>query len=100
DGGPGAPTPRCICGRPRPDHRLHAGRRPMTVMPPDRLLLDRLATPIGDALLVTDGRGRLRALDWTDHEPRLHRLLRRHYGDVPVAAGRAPAEIRRALEAY
>jgi len=72
----------------------------MTVMPPDRLLLDRLATPIGDALLVTDGRGRLRALDWTDHEPRLHRLLRRHYGDVPVAAGRAPAEIRRALEAY
>jgi methylated-DNA-[protein]-cysteine S-methyltransferase len=69
-------------------------------MPPDRLSLDRLATPIGEALLVADGLGRLRALDWADHEPRLVRLLRRHYGGVAVAPGAAPAEIRRALDAY
>jgi methylated-DNA-[protein]-cysteine S-methyltransferase len=72
----------------------------MTATLPDRLCLDRLATPIGDALLVTGGDGRLRALDWADHEPRLTRLLRRHYGAVAIAPGAAPAETRRALDAY
>jgi methylated-DNA-[protein]-cysteine S-methyltransferase len=72
----------------------------MTATPPDRLLLDRLPTPIGEALLVTDGLGRLRALDWADHELRLIRLLRRHYGAVALAAGRTPADIRRALDVY
>jgi methylated-DNA-[protein]-cysteine S-methyltransferase len=72
----------------------------MTATPPDRLLLDRLATPIGEALLVTDGEGRLRALDWADREPRLRRLLRLHYGAPSVTAGRAPEAIRRALADY
>jgi methylated-DNA-[protein]-cysteine S-methyltransferase len=72
----------------------------MTVMPPDRLLLDRAPTPIGEALLVTDAAGRLRALDWSDYEPRLRRLLRRHYGALPLSVGRAPESIRRALDRY
>jgi methylated-DNA-[protein]-cysteine S-methyltransferase len=44
------------------------------------LFIDRLNTPIGELLLVADGAGRLRALDWTDHEDRMLRLLRLHYG--------------------
>jgi methylated-DNA-[protein]-cysteine S-methyltransferase len=72
----------------------------MIVMPPDQLRLDRLATPIGEALLVTDGDGRLRALDWADHEPRLLRLLRLHYRTVLPTVGRAPGTVRDALDAY
>src|SRR5450432_2535654 len=46
---------------------------------PVRLQLDRVSTPIGMALLVTDDRGVLRALDFQDYEPRMLRLLRSHY---------------------
>jgi methylated-DNA-[protein]-cysteine S-methyltransferase len=42
--------------------------------------LERIDTPIGAALVVTDESGRLRALDWHDCEPRMRRLLGRHYG--------------------
>lgn len=45
-----------------------------------RLLVDRIDTPLGEMLLVADGDGSLRAVDWTDHEARMHRLLRLHYG--------------------
>jgi methylated-DNA-[protein]-cysteine S-methyltransferase len=52
-------------------------------------------------LLVTDDRERLRALDWEDHEPRMRRLLWRHYGPSgsAVREGREP-RVRAALEAY
>ena len=45
-----------------------------------RLTSDRLRTPIGELVIVADERGRLRALDWRDHEPRTRRLLDHHYG--------------------
>ena len=45
-----------------------------------KLLLDRIDTPIGELLLATDAAGRLRALDWSDYEERMLRLLRLHYG--------------------
>lgn len=45
-----------------------------------RLLVDRLNTPIGEMLIVADGQGSLRAVDWTDYETRMHNLLRLHYG--------------------
>lgn len=50
---------------------------------PDRrsFLLDRLETPIGIMRIVADLDGRLRAVDWDDHAPRLLRLLRLHYGE-------------------
>jgi methylated-DNA-[protein]-cysteine S-methyltransferase len=68
---------------------------------PHRLILARLDTPIGEALLVSDDRGRLRALDWQDHEARLRRFLRLHYGRAAsVEGGRAPRTIAHALEAY
>lgn len=62
--------------------------------------LDRLKTPIGVALLVTDGDGVLRALDWEDHEPRMRQLLRLQCGAVELKSARAPAAVRAALSAY
>ena len=46
----------------------------MNSKPPERLRLDRLATPIGEALIVTDEAGLLRAFDWADREPSMARL--------------------------
>jgi len=46
-----------------------------------QLLSDRIHTPIGEMVIVADCEGNLRATDWTDHEARMHRLLRLHYGE-------------------
>jgi methylated-DNA-[protein]-cysteine S-methyltransferase len=62
--------------------------------------LDRLQTPIGTALLVTDADGVLRALDWEDYEPRMRNLLRLQYGAVVLQDARAPTDIRTALTRY
>jgi methylated-DNA-[protein]-cysteine S-methyltransferase len=62
--------------------------------------LDRLPTPIGTALLVTDADGVLRALDWEDHEPRMKELLRLHHGAVVLEEMRSPQAIRTALSGY
>ncbi|MDD1522063.1 MULTISPECIES: methylated-DNA--[protein]-cysteine S-methyltransferase [Bradyrhizobium] len=67
---------------------------------PERFGLDRLATPIGTALLVTDAEGKLRALDWHDYEHRMRELLRLHYGTVDLGDRPAPAEMRTALSRY
>ncbi len=72
----------------------------MTSKPPECLRLDRLATPIGEALIITDAAGHLRALDWTDREPGMARLLRLHYGSVVPQPGEAPASIKRLLRRY
>lgn len=52
---------------------------------PPEFLLERVATPLGQMLVVTDGDGVLRALDWHDHEDRLRLLLRRQYHAEIVA---------------
>lgn len=65
-----------------------------------RFQFDRLNTPIGTALLVTDDDGFLRALDWSDYEERLHHLLRRHYGDYALDKAIAPKPITSALTDY
>jgi methylated-DNA-[protein]-cysteine S-methyltransferase len=72
----------------------------MSAKPPEAFALDRLKTPIGTALLVSDAAGVLRALDWEDYEPRMLELLRRHYGAPVLKAARAPDDIRAALSAY
>ena len=51
-------------------------------MPEPKFLIDRIETPIGTMRLICDDQGRLRATDWDDHEDRLLRLLRIHYGDA------------------
>ncbi|MFI5014422.1 MAG: methylated-DNA--[protein]-cysteine S-methyltransferase [Hyphomicrobiales bacterium] len=72
----------------------------MTAKPLDRLYIDRLDTPIGRALLVTDDDGALRVLDWEDHEDRMRVLLRRQCGDLALDPGRAPRAVRQPLERY
>jgi methylated-DNA-[protein]-cysteine S-methyltransferase len=68
---------------------------------PERFLLDRLETPIGMALIVTDPEGDLRFFDWSDHEDRLRGLVRRYYGPrATLEPGSAPPTVRAALEAY
>jgi methylated-DNA-[protein]-cysteine S-methyltransferase len=67
---------------------------------PETFGLDRLPTPIGVALLVTDADGALRALDWEDYEPRLRQLLRLQYGTPMLQQARAPDDIRSALSRY
>jgi methylated-DNA-[protein]-cysteine S-methyltransferase len=54
--------------------------KPVTTKPVLHLFLDKIDTPIGEMVLAADRDGNLRAVDWTDHEPRMLRLLERHYG--------------------
>src|SRR5215469_10630508 len=72
----------------------------MTGKPPERLLLDRLATPIGEALIVTDEAGMLRAFDWADRQAGMMRLLRLHYGTLMPRPGAAPRLMQRLLRRY
>ena len=67
---------------------------------PKQLTLDRVASPVGEVLVVTDADGAVRALDFHDFEDRMRRLLRRHYGEVVLAPGRAPEAERTAVAAY
>lgn len=67
---------------------------------PERLTLDRIETPLGEVLLVTDAEGAVRALDFKDFEPRMMKLLARHYGAVELLQGRAPEPVRMAVRAY
>jgi methylated-DNA-[protein]-cysteine S-methyltransferase len=75
-------------------------RRTRPLKPSQTFSLDRLDTPIGTALLVTDDEGVLRALDWEDYAPRMRELLRLHHGVVVLKEARAPAAMRTALTAY
>jgi methylated-DNA-[protein]-cysteine S-methyltransferase len=72
----------------------------MSAKPPETFSLDRLETPIGVALLVTDADGALRALDWEDHEARMKVLLRLHYGAPILHGAPAPGELKAALRRY
>ena len=68
----------------------------------ESLGLDRVASPLGALLVVCDGDGRLRALDFHDHEARLQRLLRVHCGERGFALEtvRAPAAVAQAIDAF
>lgn len=72
----------------------------MAAVPPDTLTLDRIATPVGEVLLVTDAEGAVRALDFSDYEPRMMRLLARHAPGARLVPGRAPEAVRAAVQAY
>ena len=72
----------------------------MRSMQPESLTLDRVATPVGEVLLVTDADGAVRALDFSDYEERMIRLLRRHAPKATVVDGRTPQSVRTAVEAY
>lgn len=67
---------------------------------PDPLILERLITPIGTALVVTDEAGRLRAFNWTDYEAHMLAWVARHYARAFLTEGRAGAAVRDGLLAY
>jgi methylated-DNA-[protein]-cysteine S-methyltransferase len=52
--------------------------------------------------IVTDSERRLRAADWDDHEPRMRKLLQRHYGagSVEQREPSRPSMAAQALLAY
>ncbi len=68
--------------------------------PKMQLTLTRYAAPAFELLIVTDADGALRALDFSDFEERMHRLLARHYGSFTLVDGPAPAAVTVALDAY
>jgi methylated-DNA-[protein]-cysteine S-methyltransferase len=69
---------------------------------PLRLLVDHIKTPIGELGIVAHEDGALRAVEWTDHEERMHQSLRLHYGKdrYTLTSARNPAGASDALRAY
>jgi methylated-DNA-[protein]-cysteine S-methyltransferase len=64
--------------------------------------VDRLATPVGELLIVADNDGNLRTIDWTDHEARMRLLLDRYYGKgrYTFSPARDPGGLTKAMRAY
>ena len=69
---------------------------------PLHLLIDALDTPIGELAVVADRHGNLRTLEWTEHDERMRRALRLHYGPdgFVLEPARDPGGLTRALRAY
>jgi methylated-DNA-[protein]-cysteine S-methyltransferase len=66
------------------------------------LFIDRLATPIGELIVIADGDGKLRTIDWTDHEARMTQLLDRGYGKggYTLTPKRDPGGLTTAMRRY
>ena len=66
------------------------------------LLIDRIATPTGEMILVADRDGNLRTIDWTDHEARMKKLLDRQYGTgrYRLAPAKDPGGLSTAMRRY
>jgi methylated-DNA-[protein]-cysteine S-methyltransferase len=64
--------------------------------------VERVNTPTGRMLVVTDDQHALRAIEWEDHEQRAQQLFQRQYGKnaVQLREVSQPSAARRALEAY
>lgn len=71
-------------------------------MPIDEFFIERLSTPPGTLLVLTDHGDRVLAVDWHDHEARMLELLRRVHGVTTAALRGRPdrSSARCALEAY
>lgn len=72
----------------------------MTTRSQLELHIQQRPSPVGTMLIVTDGEGRLRALDFEDYEVRMRELLRLHYGEVTLKGVPAPAPVIDAIDAY
>jgi len=63
--------------------------------------LERLQTPIGEAIVVTTEDGALAGLDWADRPERLTQLLERYHGPVTLdEVADAPTAAARAVERF
>jgi methylated-DNA-[protein]-cysteine S-methyltransferase len=69
---------------------------------PLSFLTDRIKTPIGELGIVVDEDGRLRAVEWTEHEHRMRESFRLHYGQdgYTLKSTRNPAGFSAKLRAY
>ena len=71
---------------------------------PDALnfFIDRIKTPIGVMLLVADEAGKLRAIDWSEFEPRMLRFLRLYCGKdgFRLESAHNPHGLRDKIESY
>jgi methylated-DNA-[protein]-cysteine S-methyltransferase len=72
----------------------------MPDLQPETLTLGRVNTPTGEVLLITDGDGAVRALDFAGFEARMMRLLGRHWPLATLVESPAPPTVRAAVEAY
>jgi len=70
----------------------------MTGKLPETLTLDRIETPIGVALVVTDEAGVLRAFNWTDYEAAMMKWIGRRYPKARLVEGQGP--LRPRFDAY
>ena len=68
--------------------------------PSEPLFLDRVATPIGEVMLVADGRGRLRMLEFADKPERWRRAFRRCFDGAAFEEMRNPSGLSAALARY
>ena len=68
----------------------------------DEFFIDRMATPIGELIVIADGDGKLRIVDWTDHEARMKQLLDRYYGKgrYRLTPKRDPGGLSTAMRRY
>jgi methylated-DNA-[protein]-cysteine S-methyltransferase len=66
----------------------------------ERLLIDRLATPLGATLLVTEPGGILLLVHWEDSARDWQGELRRSFGDAELAPAQEPSRAAVALRAY
>lgn len=66
------------------------------------LFIDRLATPIGELVVIADGDGALRTIDWSDHDKRMRQLLDRYYGNdrYTLTLKRDPGGLTQAMRRY
>lgn len=69
---------------------------------PLALYEERIDTPIGTIVVMTDDAGRVRVLDFADYDDRMRRLLARHYGAAgwQIASATAASGAARRLTAY
>jgi len=67
---------------------------------PEKLIIDPMPTPVGEAIIVVDEAGYPRLFQWTDESGRREGLVRRYYPDTPIEDGPAPPAMRAAIEAY
>lgn len=63
------------------------------------LLIDTVPSPIGEVIIVSDGTA-LRAVDFEGCEQRMHRLLKRQYGDVVLRRERNPGGASDVINRY
>jgi methylated-DNA-[protein]-cysteine S-methyltransferase len=65
-----------------------------------QLFLSHMESPLGELLLVTDAQSTLRALDFADHNARLYRNMREHYGSAELIEASTPSEVVDAFARY